>query len=146
MWTAWLRTLDDFGVVVELADPADEATIDELEDKLGLDLPRDLRSLLLETDGLADDEGGEPVWPVERIVEENLELGRDGDTPAMPEGGGLEVDLLFFGDTGGEDLFAYRLEENRPDVYLWVADRRETRWVASDLQSMLDAWFRETGD
>jgi hypothetical protein len=39
MWTAWLRTLDDYGVVVELADPADEGTIDALEDKLGLDLP-----------------------------------------------------------------------------------------------------------
>jgi hypothetical protein len=144
MWTAWLRTIDDFGVVVELADPAPEATIDALEDKLGVDLPVDLRSLLLETDGLADDAGGEPVWPVERIVEENLELGRDGDTPALPEG--AEAGLLFFGDTGGDDLFAYRLGEDRPDVYLWVAGSSESRWVASDLRSMLDAWFRESGD
>ena len=144
MWTAWLRTIDDFGVVVELAEPADAATIDACEDKLGLDLPDDLRSLLLETDGLADDAGGEPVWPVERIVEENLELGRDGDTPALPEG--AEDGLLFFGDTGGDDLFAYRLGEGRPDVYLWVAGGNESRWVASDLRSMLDAWFRESGD
>jgi hypothetical protein len=144
MWTAWLRAIDDYGVVVELSDPADETTIDALEDQLGLDLPEDLRSLLLETDGLVDDAGGEPVWPVERIVEENLALGRDGDTPVLPEG--ADADLLFFGDTGGDDLFVYRLGGNRPDVYLWVAGRQETHWVASDLQSMLDAWFRESGD
>lgn len=28
-----------------------------------------------------------------------------------------------------------------PDIYLWSATDERTRWVASDLRSMLDTWF-----
>lgn len=130
MWTAWLSAIGEDGAVV-LTDPASPEVLAEVEAKLGAPLPEDLRTLLAETDGLADDSGGEPVWPVERIGEENQ--SRLGPVAAA------DPDLVFFGDTGTEDLFAYRASE--PDIYLWSAADGRTRWVASDLRSLLDTWF-----
>lgn len=114
-----------------LAEPAGAEVLAEVEAKLGAPLPEDLRTLLAETDGLTDDSGGEPVWPVERIGEENQ--ARLGPVASA------DPDLVFFGDTGTEDLFAYRSVE--PDIYLWSAADGRTRWVASDLRSLLDTWF-----
>lgn len=130
MWTAWLRAIGDDGTVV-LSDPAPAEVLAEIEARLGVPLLEDLRTLLAETDGLADDAGAEPVWPVERIGEENQSrLGPVADADA---------DLVFFGDTGTEDLFAYRADAT--DIYLWSAADGRTRWVASDLRSLLDTWF-----
>ncbi|MGQ0466395.1 MAG: SMI1/KNR4 family protein [Sporichthyaceae bacterium] len=130
MWTAWLRAIGDDGAVV-LSEPASPEVLAEIEARLGVPLPEDLRTLLAETDGLVDDAGAEPVWPVERIGEENqARLGPVADADA---------DLTFFGDTGTEDLFAYRPDGT--DIYLWSAADGRTRWVASDLRSLLDTWF-----
>ena len=141
MWTAWLQGFDD-SVAIRLADPVDELALARAEHQLGLTLPEDLRSLLAETDGIADASDVELVWAAERIAEENLGLRRDHETPAVPRGGG---DLLFFGDTGTEDLFAYRITADGsvsgPDVYLWNYQLATARWIASDLQALLDAWF-----
>ncbi len=116
-----------------LTEPADAEVLADVESKLGSSLPEDLRTLLAETDGLADGSGGEPVWPVERIGEENrIRLGPVASA---------DPDLVFFGDTGTEDLLAYR--DSAPDIYLWSAADGRTRWVASDLRSMLDTWFAE---
>lgn len=136
MWTAWLRGL---GELVELADPADERELLRAESEVGLALPRDLRSLLAETDGLADAQGRELVWPVERIAEENAPL---------------RAGLLVFGDTGGEDLLAYGVGRADgpgarpgpgPDILLWEHARDGARWIAPDLQSLLDDWFAGGG-
>ena len=134
MWTAWLRAIGEDGTVV-LTEPAGADALAEVEAKLGATLPDDLRTLLAETDGLTDDSGGEPVWPVERIGEENQ--ARLGPVAAA------DPDLVFFGDTGTEDLFAYR--SSQPDIYLWSAADGRTRWVASDLRSFLDTWFADQG-
>jgi hypothetical protein len=141
VWTSWLQGFDD-SVEIRLADPVDDLVLTRAELQLGLALPHDLRSLLAETDGITDASDVELVWAAERIAEENLGLRRDHETPAVPRGGG---DLLFFGDTGTADLFAYRITADgavcEPDVYLWKYQPGTARWVASDLQSLLDAWF-----
>lgn len=140
MWTSWLQGFDE-SVRIRLADPVDALVLARAEHQLGLTLPGDLRSLLAETDGIADASDVELVWAAERIAEENLGLRRDDATPAVPRGGG---DLLFFGDTGSTDLFAYRITGGlvtEPDVYLWKYLAGSARWVASDLQALLDAWF-----
>lgn len=146
MWTAWLRGLDPDDGEVSLAEPVDADALAEAEDRLELILPEDLRSLLGETDGLSDGHGREPVWPVERIAEENVLLRSAGATPALPDG--ADEDLLFFGEAGEGDLFAYELDDDgdisEPDVFLWRADVGEARWAASDLQSLLDSWFAGT--
>jgi hypothetical protein len=143
MWTAWLRGLDSDEGAITLTDPVDPDALGDAEDRLGVILPAALRTLLLETDGISGAGRGEPVWPVERIAEENLLLRAEGSTPALPDG--ADEDLLFFGDLGEGRLLAYELvgdEIDETDVYVWQPDLREAVWVASDLQSMLDDWAR----
>lgn len=149
MWTAWLRALEPADGEVVLTEPAGDDALADAEDRLELILPEDLRSLLAETDGVSVSSGGEPVWPVERIAEENALLRSAGATPALPEG--ADEDLLFFGEAGGGDLFVYELDDDgddisEPDIYLWQAAVGEARWIASDLQSLLDIWFAGTLD
>lgn len=143
MWTAWLRGLDTAEGTINLTDPVDPDALGDAEDRLGLTLPPALRSLLVESDGISGTGRGEPVWPVERIAEENLLLRTEGSTPALPDG--ADEDLLFFGDMGEGRLLAYELKVDEiaeTDVYLWQPDLREAVWVASDLQSLLDDWYR----
>lgn len=148
MWAAWLRAVDGVDGPVQLTDPAGPEVLAEVEEQLGVQLPAELRSLLAETDGVADDEGAEPVWPAERIAAENLAARAPAGTRepgALPPEGGVTGGLLLFGDTGTEDMFAYLLDERGEiagsDVYLWLADREHATWVAADLQSLLDDWF-----
>jgi hypothetical protein len=144
MWTTWLRGLDANGGSVKLADPVNPGALADAEERLGLMLPEDLRSLLHETDGIAGVSGGEPVWPVERIAEENVLLRSAGSTPALP--GGADDDLLFFGDAGDGRLLAYELdaggEVGEPDVFVWQPGLGEAVWIAADLLSLLDDWVR----
>ncbi len=146
MWTAWLRGLDSDEGMIALAEPVPADALGDAEERLGLILPADLRSLLCETAGLGDAEGAEPVWPAERIAAENVLLRSVGSTPALPDG--ADEDLLFFGDAGDGNLFAYEIDEEgditESDIFLWKAQIGEATWVASDLQSMLDAWFSGT--
>ena len=143
MWTAWLRGLDTAENTITLTDPVDPDALGDAEERLGLILPPALRSLLIESDGISGIGRGEPVWPVERIAEENLLLRTEGSTPALPDG--ADDDLLFIGDLGEGRLLAYELEGDEideTDVYLWQPELREAVWVASDLQSLLDDWYR----
>lgn len=144
MWTTWLRGLDSLGDAVSLAEPVDPEALADAEERLGLIFPEDLRSLLYETDGIGGTGRGEPVWPVERIAEENLLLRSAGSTPALPDG--ADDDLLFFGDVGEGQLLAYELDSggeiSDPDVFVWQRGVGEAVWIASDLQSLLDDWVR----
>lgn len=129
---------------VSLAEPVDPKVLGDAEDRLGLILPEDLRSLLHESDGIGSVARGEPVWPVERIADENMLLRSAGSTPALPDG--ADEDLLFFGDAGDGRLLAYELDErgevSEPDVFVWQTELGEAVWIASDLQSLLDDWVR----
>jgi hypothetical protein len=144
MWTAWLRGLDSLGDTVSLAEPVNPDALSDAEERLGVILPEDLRSLLFETDGIGGAGRGEPVWPVERIAEENLLLRTAGSTPALPDG--ADDDLVFFGDAGEGRLLAYELDEggeiSEPDVFVWQPGSGDAVWIASDLQSLLDDWVR----
>ena len=57
----------------EFRPPATDSTIDELERSLQVGLPNELRSLLKETNGIAD-QYGRFVWSAEEIRKENLEF------------------------------------------------------------------------
>lgn len=44
---------------------------DAAEEKLGVEFPDDLRSLLGESDGVEGEYGLGLVWPIDRIIEDN---------------------------------------------------------------------------
>ncbi|MEU4119519.1 SMI1/KNR4 family protein [Kitasatospora sp. NPDC028055] len=117
--------------------------LDDAERRLGFGLPGELRELLLESDGIVGHTSVDTVWPVERIVEQNL-LFRSNRSFAelyMPFDA-----LLFFGDNGGGDRFAFVRTPQRPDVFVWEHETDSRRWVAGGLRDYLGRSLARGGD
>ncbi|MFG2091837.1 SMI1/KNR4 family protein [Spirillospora sp. NPDC048824] len=126
---------------------ADAAALAAAEQRLGRSLPRELTGLLQETDGIVGHYGVDTVWPLQQIVEQNLRFWSD-DSYAdlyMP----FDV-LLFFGDNGGGDQFAFVQTPPRPDIFVWDHETDSRSWAAGDLRDYLgrsladgdDDWYR----
>ncbi|MEU9917381.1 SMI1/KNR4 family protein [Streptomyces sp. NPDC051001] len=49
--------------------------------------------------------------------------------------------LLFFGDNGGGDHFAFVQRPQRPDIFVWEHESDSRRWVAGDLRRLVSAVF-----
>ncbi|MET9802677.1 SMI1/KNR4 family protein [Streptomyces sp. NPDC006368] len=131
---------------VEFRPPVDVAALAEAERRLGRCLPPQLTALLMETDGMAGEYGTGVVWSLDRVVEQNLLYRapgtfRDLYMPFDP--------LLFFGDNGGGDQFAFVVTPERPDVFVWDHETDSRLWVARELEDYLrrslagdDDWWR----
>lgn len=105
-------------------------------------MPAELVSLLQETDGIAGGYGVDTVWPLERIVEDNLRFWSDGSFANLY----MPFDaLLFFGDNGGGDQFAFVRAPGRPDIFVWQHEDDSRRWVALDLRDYLDRSLADEG-
>ncbi len=113
------------------------------QERLGRRLPAELRALLLESDGVIGHTGTDTVWPLDRIVEQNL-LFRSDESLArlyMPFDA-----FLFFGDNGGGDQFAFVQRPERPDIFVWEHESDSRRWVAGGLRDYLGRALRTGGD
>ncbi|MFG2140923.1 SMI1/KNR4 family protein [Streptomyces sp. NPDC048650] len=123
--------------------PVDAVGLAAARQRLGCSLPSGLVSLLQETDGIVGRYGVETVWPLERIIKENLRFWSDDSFADlyMP----LEA-LLFFGDNGGGDQFAFVRKPPRADIFVWEPEDDSRRWVARDLQDYLGRSLADDGD
>jgi hypothetical protein len=111
--------------------------------RLGDTLPGELRGLLAETDGIVGRSGVDTVWPIERIVEQNLLFRTDASFAQLY----MPFDaLLFFGDNGGGDRFAFVRRPERPDIFVWEHESDSRRWVANDLKDYLGRSLAQGGD
>jgi cell wall assembly regulator SMI1 len=111
----------------------------EAELRLGVSLPPDLRELLTETDGVVGSYGLGLVWPVSRIVEDNLAFRSQASFRDLY----MPFDsLLFFADAGNGDQFAFRLISVLWDryVYVWNHENDSRTWVAPSLSEYLERW------
>nr|WP_329202312.1 MULTISPECIES: SMI1/KNR4 family protein [unclassified Streptomyces] len=78
----------------------------------------------------------EPLLPLGQLLRSQLYMPFDA--------------LLFFGDNGGGDQFAFVQTPRRPDVFVWEHETDSRRWVAGDLRDYLgrslaaggDDWYR----
>jgi hypothetical protein len=132
---------------IRLRGPADVHLLGRIERELGQPVPPSLRALLTETDGMADPYGTDLVWPAERILHDNLSFRGDREyrTLYMPFD-----PLLFFGDSGGGDQFAFVRSPERDEVFVWEHETDSRRWISPDLESFLkrclggegDDWYR----
>ncbi|KPC60456.1 SMI1/KNR4 family protein [Streptomyces chattanoogensis] len=123
--------------------PAGPAGLSAAERRLGCPLPAELAGLLRETDGVAGPYGVDTVWPLERIVEQNLHFWKDRSFAGLY----MPFDaLLFFGDNGGGDQFAFVRTPPRADVFVWEHEDDSRRWVARDLRDYLGRSLAEGGD
>jgi hypothetical protein len=108
-----------------------------MEQALGSQLAVDLRGLLNETDGVVGEDGVGVIWPSARIRDDNLHVRGSADLAALY----MRFDsLLFFGDAGNGDQFAFRVLSNEtgPDVYVWDHESDNRVWVARDLRGYID--------
>ena len=135
---SWRQRLARLGPAVRFADPALEGRIATTELELRLRLPDELRSLLLESDGLVDRYGTAVVWTVADLPRHNREFRSE---PAFRELYMPFDALLFFGEAGNGDRFFYRIldgELRYPDVYVWLHETDSRTWRAPTLAAFLE--------
>ena len=100
MWRERVATLTEHAV---FAPPADPGEIAAAEQELGGALPAALVEVLLESDGITGEHGLGLVWPLRRIVADNLAFRTSPDFRKLY----MPFDpLLFFADGGNGDQFA----------------------------------------
>ena len=128
---------------VELHDPTAEEDLVLIEERLGQPIPPSLRSLLTETDGINAEYGVEVVWSAERILVENASLRNDEQLRNLY----MPFDpLLFFGDNGGGDQFAFVRTPERDDVFVWDHETDSRNWISPSLESFLRSALGSRGE
>ncbi len=143
----WREMISRLTPDAEIARPAGGAVVDGIEERLGQVVPAELRALLLEVDGVADEYGTDVVWSAQRIADENWAFRVDPDYSRLYVS---FSSLMFFGDNGGGDQFAFMRSPDRSDVFVWDHETDERRIVAHSLEEYLvksleadgEDWYR----
>jgi hypothetical protein len=138
MWRERVQALTNDAT---FSDAADAASIEQAEQSLGARLPSALTQLLLESNGVRGEYDLGLVWPLERIVSDNLRFRRSPDfrqlyMPFEP--------LLFFADAGNGDQFAFVLTPPRDDIFVWDHETDSRTWAAGSLDQYLQWWLDGT--
>ncbi|MEU5209483.1 SMI1/KNR4 family protein [Streptomyces sp. NPDC020742] len=139
----WREMIAGFGGHVDFHNPVDDQILDQIEQQLGQPLPHPLKQLLLETDGLDDEFGTEVVWSAQRILEDNKQFRAEESFRDlyMPFD-----DLIFFGDNGGGDQFAFVRNPKRNDVFVWDHETDARNWVSTSLEDYLQRSVQAEGE
>ncbi|QFZ78392.1 SMI1/KNR4 family protein [Streptomyces fagopyri] len=139
----WKETATEARPGVTFRPPVDRTALAAAEQRLGRDLPAQLAALLLETDGVVGAYAKDVVWSLDRIVEQNLLFWAPDTFPGLY----MPFDpLLFFGDNGGGDQFAFVLTPERPDIFVWDHETDSRLWAARELEDYLQRSLADGGD
>ncbi|MFI2372968.1 SMI1/KNR4 family protein [Streptomyces sp. NPDC018833] len=140
MWRELIRELaPDAG----LGAPAERGALRAAEEALGRPLPSALSELLGECDGIVGPDGLDVVWELDRIRRDNLAFRTE---PAFAELYMPFEPLVFFGDNGGGDQFAFVRTPPRDDVFVWDHETDGRGWAANGLRDYLRRALTEAGD
>ena len=136
----WRERIFDVCSTATFRAPCSPEEIDQIEQSLSITLPPELRGLLDETDGVVGEYGLNLIWPAERIAKDNLQFRTYPDfrTLYMPFDS-----LLFFGDAGNGDQFAFPVldgEIRRKDIFAWNHEDDSRTWIAPSLEQFFE-WF-----
>ena len=140
----WRERVKKLAADCKFARPASSKQIAAAEEQLGVRFPRDLRSLMRESNGVTGSYGLGLVWPLWRIVEDNLRFRSNEDfrrlfMPFDP--------LLFFADAGNGDQFAFAIQAGvirRSCVYSWNHEDDSRTWQAPSLATYMKWWLNGT--
>ncbi|MEU1150903.1 SMI1/KNR4 family protein [Streptomyces sp. NPDC005863] len=139
----WRQAVQEVFPGAGLREPVEASEIVEAERRLGRALPTDLEQLLLESDGVLGHSHVDTVWTIDQIVEHNLRFWSDEAFAQLY----MSFDaLMFFGDNGGGDQFAFVQKPQRPDVFVWEHESDSRRWVANNLRDYLGRSLRAGED
>jgi hypothetical protein len=137
----WLETLQKMSSDLTFKAPATNAEIDQISVELGVQPPDELRSLLAESNGVDGEYGLGLLWDVARIIDDNQRFRSIPDFAELY----MPFDcLLFFGDAGNGDQFAFAIlsgSVRRADVFVWNHEDDSRSWVAPSLQAYFDWWL-----
>lgn len=139
---SWMSLIAIAVADAQFQPPAQAGAFAEVEAGLGFSLPDELKGFLLETNGLIADFGADVVWSLSEILRRNVEMrGAEGFKRLyMPFD-----NLLFFGDDGDGDLFAFPVQAdgciNQPDIFRWDHETDGRVWFAPGLRRFFDRRF-----
>lgn len=137
----WQEIVKHYSSAIIVRGGASESAIQLAERALGVKFPSDLKTLLLESDGIEGEYGLGIVWPLDRIVEENLSFRGSADFKELY----MPFDcLLFFAAAGNGDQFAFPIHAggiHRDDVFAWNHEDDSRTWAAPSLSKYLEWWL-----
>ena len=136
--TSWKKLVTSLSDEAEFGLPAAEAHIAAVEQSLGLELPPALRDFLREADGMKA-HYSEMIWPAAEIERRNREFRANPDFRSLY----MPFDhLLFFGDDGGGDQFAFAIDADgeirKLDVFRWEHESDSRSWFAGRLEQFFE--------
>ena len=140
----WKQIIEQLSTAHEFSPPATWSELSLAEERLEVKLPDALRELMFESNGIQGEYGLGLVWPIDRIVADNLRFRshavfKELYMPFDP--------LLFFADAGNGDQFAFPIQLGqirRNDVFVWNHEDDSRSWVAPDLAKYLEWWLNGT--
>lgn len=138
----WKELLQKLTKECEFAPPASAIQIMTAEQSLSINFPESLRGLLYETDGVQGEYELSLIWPIGRIIEDNLTFRENENFRDiyMPF-----THLLFFADAGNGDQFAFSIQADgmvhRPDIFAWNHEDDSRKCVAPSLERYLEWWL-----
>ncbi|MFF3316762.1 SMI1/KNR4 family protein [Streptomyces sp. NPDC003035] len=95
------------------------------------------------SNGIEDEYGTETVWNAEKILSENLAFRGSEEFRKLYQP--FET-LMFFGDNGGGDQFAFVRAPERDDVFVWDHETDSRTWLTSSLENYLRSSLGSDGE
>jgi hypothetical protein len=132
-WRALIESLTKDHPNINLNAPATEHQINQVERKLDVHIPDDLKGFWRQLNG-----DNYLVFSTDQIIETNLSIREQGFY--MP----LDC-LLFFGGNGSGDYFGYPITHDdgvRDDsVFIWEHEFDNRVWKANDLEDAINKYY-----
>jgi len=140
----WREFITNLTTEATFAPAALQSSIAVTEDALKIEFPDQLRSLLLESNGVLGEYDFGLVWSLDRIRDDNLHFRNNADFAHLY----MPFDhLLFFAYAGNGDQFAFPIQNgriHRSDVFVWDHECDGRRWVAGSLTQYIQWWLDGT--
>ena len=143
----WKKLANRYVRDAKFGRPASEKRIAAVEQSLGVCLPDALREFLLEANGMRADHGADLIWSVADIERFNQEFRTSASFRPLY----MPFDhLLFFGQDGGGDQFAYAIhgdgQIHNEDIFLWEHESDARSWFAGRLEQFLEKRLKKKTD
>lgn len=137
----WRGILEKLSADLTFQPPASDSEIARITHDLGVQLPDELRETLSESNGVVGEYGLGLLWDGTRICEDNLRFRNSSDFPNLY----MPFDnLLFFGDAGNGDQFAFTILRGgvtRSDIFVWNHEDDSRSWIAPSLKTFYEWWL-----
>ncbi|MGG0453885.1 SMI1/KNR4 family protein [Priestia megaterium] len=135
----WKDLIQNISTECVYGEPASTEDTEVLEKLFNIQFPKELSSLLYETNGVNDGYGCSLIWSIEKIIRENLNLGDRIEDVYIPFN-----NLLFFADAGNGDMFGYSVLDrsiNQNDIYVWNHENNRRTQIAPSLKDFVEGWI-----